>query len=219
MSQRIESIKQAIASDKKIRIRLYIILQQSEKEINYILESILDKYGKKDDLHMLYTIVKEMATNGVKANLKRIIYDNLNLDFKNTQDYKSGLLSFKEKLREKHVPENMDKLKKADKYVELSFSYNKDVFYIESYNNSAMTQEEEKKIKEKFKASDKYNTIAEFYMDQIEDSEGAGIGIIMTLMLLKENNIDPHNFVIQSDRKNFTKTSLVVPFSRDFIYS
>ena len=206
-------IDEAISKGRPVKLVMHIMSEKTQKQLNYVLKEILNKYSKEETLHVLYTIIKEMISNGTKANLKRIIFRDFNLNLENMIDYKKGLEFLRERLREQYVPENVQKLKEAGIKVEVLLQYNKDYLTARVKNDCALSTEEDRRIREKFAESARFNDIAEFYMAQLDENEGAGIGIGMILLLLKQEGITHHNFVIKSDNKNYTLSSLNYPFS------
>jgi len=70
---------------------------------------------------------------------------------------------------------------------------------------------EDKRIREKFEAALKYDSIADYYMNNLDDSEGQGIGITMIVLMLKGNNIDPHAFTFDPKKKHSTKAKIEFP--------
>ena len=197
---------------KPVDIRLYVVSEESENEIQFILSQILKKYSQSEHIHSLYTITKEMTLNATKANIKRAVFHGSNLNFENPVDYKKGLLSLKEKLREEHLVDNSKELKDLKLNVDIKFNHDEHSLQIEVINGVPLSKEEDARIRSKFKIARRYDDIANFYLEEMDNAEGAGIGIVMILMLLKESGIDNRNFIIESDNEKYTRAYLNFPF-------
>ena len=52
-------------------------------------------------------------------------------------------------------------------------------------DDSFLSEKEDKRIRGKFAKGSQYDNIAEFYMDTMDNAEGAGLGITLILMLIK----------------------------------
>lgn len=80
-----------------IQTRSQITLQSSRmnsKLEHYVLKvitEILTKVGQTRYIEMLYTITKEMSINGVKANQKRVFFEDEGLDIRNPEHYEKEL--------------------------------------------------------------------------------------------------------------------------------
>ncbi|HRP69766.1 MAG TPA: hypothetical protein PLY93_09580 [Turneriella sp.] len=216
MSPLAERIDSAVEKNQTIKVRAYALLPETEKDLNLIILRLLNKYNKLDLTATLYTCIKELAVNGAKANIKRILFDEVKIDLENEADYRRGLDVFREKLTDKFINEYAQKAKNRGLYVDIKFEYDDTQLSVEVVNNSALTKREDERIREKFRDGLKYENIGELYMEMQDNSEGAGMGIALILMMLKSENIDPHYFTIYSDYTNKTVAKITFPMSSQF---
>ncbi len=212
----IAKIKQAIEQGKPLIIRVYALLPKTEEELNTVVTGILLKYQRTDLLGAVYTSVKELAMNGAKANIKRILFQEKGIHIDNEEEYQKGMASFKDSLTEEFINIYAQKAHDKNLYVDVKFDYNPDRLIVEVTNNSPLTPKEDERIREKFKHGLKYDSIADFYMEMADNTEGAGMGITLIMMLLKAEGIDPHLFTIQSDYQEKTVAKLEFPLSESY---
>lgn len=189
-----------------------------EKHIQYAVESILDKNERPQLVTTAYTILKELVINGCKANQKRIFFDERGLDITDPQDYVQGIAEYKKIFSEDMALEYGLKARTRGYYVIIDFNFDSTGMTLEVINNTPIARQEETSIRERLKRAMGYNDIAEFYMDQAMegDSEGAGLGIALIIILLKGENVDPNFFriIIEEDR---TIARLEIPFTEEFV--
>lgn len=205
-------IDDAIEKFQPIKIRLYALLPKTEEELNYITTKILDMAERDDLISAVYTAVKELALNGAKANIKRIFFEEQKVNLDNDEEYNQNLKGFKAELNTSKIHDYAIKAKDRNLYVDVNFDYTKDRLILKVVNNSALSKQEDERIRKKFKDGNKYDNIAEFYMDTMDNAEGAGMGITLIMMLLKSEGIDPHLFTIVSDFQTKTEAKLEFPF-------
>ncbi|HRP68937.1 MAG TPA: hypothetical protein PLY93_05340 [Turneriella sp.] len=206
----------AIQNEHLIRIRAYAVISATEAGLNYIVESILQRYNREDLLGPVYTSVKELSMNGAKANFKRILFEDESLNSEDDAEYERGMQLFKEKLNETWVLECGRKAKERKLYVDIFFDFNADRLIVEVNNNRPISPKEDKRIREKFLAARRYDDIAQFYIEGGDSSEGAGMGIVLVTMMLKAQDIDPHLFTIRSDYREKTLARVEFPLSPDY---
>jgi len=211
-----ERIDSAIEKEQAIKVRAYALLPETEKDLNLIILRLLNKYNKLDLTATLYTCIKELAVNGAKANIKRILFDEVKIDLENESDYRRGLEIFREKLTDRFINEYAQKAKDRGLYVDVKFEYDAHRLTVEVVNNSALTKREDERIRDKFRDGIKYENIGELYMDMQDNQEGAGMGIALILMMLKSENIDPHFFTIYSDYQYKTIAKITFPMTPGF---
>lgn len=210
------AIDSAIEKEHLVRIRAYAVITATESGLSYIVDTILRKYGREDMIGPVYTSVKELSLNGAKANFKRILFEDENLNAENDEEYDKGMELFKHNLNENWVLEYGKKSKTRRLYVDIFFDFNRDRLIVEVLNNRPISQKEDQRIREKFHTAMRYDDIAQFYMEGGDSSEGAGMGIVLVTMMLKAQQIDPHLFTIRSDYREKTLARVEFPLSPDY---
>ncbi len=207
---------QSIEQNKKISLIIYYLTDKKEKKIHHILEKILTKFNKEQYLSTLYTAAKELAINGVKANMKNVFFKEKNLELENPEDYKIGIKKYKEAFSEKMAQEYGSKCEEQGLFVKITFIYSETGIRLEILNNTLITEVDERRMREKLAKAMQYEDIAQFYMEQADETEGAGMGIALIVMLLKGEGIDASNFRVGIvDR--ITTARIEVPFTEDFV--
>ena len=83
-----------------------------------------------------------------KANFKRILFEDENLNAEDEGEYDKGMDLFKHNLNEKWVLEYGKKSKQRKLYVDIFFDFNADRLIVEVLNNRPISQKEDKRIKE-----------------------------------------------------------------------
>ncbi|HMV45873.1 MAG TPA: histidine kinase, partial [Leptospiraceae bacterium] len=88
--------------------------------------------------------------------------------------------------------------------------------YVEVTNNTPVIKAEELRMREKMKKAMSYNDIAEFYMDNMDNTEGAGLGIALIMILMKNESLDPNLFRIVT-KPTETIARIEIPFNSDYV--
>ncbi|MDV6237070.1 histidine kinase [Leptospira ellisii] len=211
-----QKLSDLIQSRSRITVQSSRMNSKLEKYVLRIITEILTKVGQTRYVEMLYTITKEMSINGVKANQKRVFFEDEGLDIRNPEDYEKGMTAFKAKFSEKMADEYGKRCLARGISVKLNITYTMDGLVVEVSNNTPVIEEEEERMREKMKKAMGYNDIAEFYMDNMDNTEGAGLGIALIMILLKSENIDPHLFRVMT-REHETIARVEIPFNENYI--
>ncbi|RME88163.1 MAG: hypothetical protein D6767_10610 [Candidatus Hydrogenedentota bacterium] len=210
-------LDEAIVADTPVRIRAYAVISPTEEALNYVLENVLTKYDRSELIAPAYTIVKEMAINGAKANIKRILFAENNINIHDMAEYDRGMEIFRKNMNEDWMKQYAMKAREMNLYVDIVLDFNPHRLILEVINNCPISHKEHDRIREKFKKAIHYDNIAEFYLDGGDHEEGAGMGIVLITMLLKAQNLDPHLFTIHSDYVSKTIARVELPITDEYV--
>lgn len=181
------------------------VLERPSKENRDYLKNVSLEYlrtiGKEESYNLLCLCIEEVISNSVKANIKRAHFLLNNLDINNPSDYEKGMKTFKE--AGMACSKDLDFVKKVNSlglYVKLSFRIENDIFYITLRNNSVISKEEIERINKRLKLSEN-KTPEEIFMNSIDTTEGAGLGIIMIKKILSQISSAKDCFSIRATKK------------------
>ena len=210
-------VQQAVASNLIVSFRTFYLSDYGELVLRVIARVILERHGRSDLLDIVYTAAKELVINATKANVKRIIFEDLGLDPNSAPDYEKGVAYLKENLVENKIVEYRDRFKERNFPVTATFYFQANVLNIKVKNNFHLLPYEEMRIRRKFQDAESFSNLFEFYAEHGDDSEGAGLGLTMVGILLDQCGIDKHSFVVYSNKFNETAAKLEIPLREDYI--
>ena len=179
----IENIKEAVKTRKPVDFFCYTLTPEQKSRFQNILNVFLEECDQEYLFNYLSYCLFELLDNASKANAKRIYFKEHNLNINDAADYKSGMKKFKETLDENALHYE-NELEAGQLKVHLLLSAD-DVILITVSNNTKITDLEYNRIKEKIEKTKIYNTMADAIND-IDQTEGSGLGIITVLIMLKK---------------------------------
>lgn len=170
----------------------------SELDIPFMSEAIL-------------VVLRELILNASKANSKRVYFIENNLNINDTREYQKGILEFSSMIKS-DFQQFAQAHKDSDYYIKIFFHKTESSIQIAVENNSAPTQEEAKRINERFEYFKKISDLERAFTDMKDEMEGSGLGILLSLMLLKRSGIPTENFSFKSDGE-ITRVIITVPLN------
>ena len=179
----IQSIRDAVRERRPVNFYCYTLTLEQKKRFQKILEVFLEECDEAYLFNCLSYCLFELLDNASKANAKRIYFKEHNLNINDEADYKSGMKDFKNTLDENAL-HYQEELKAGKLKVHLLLTAD-DVITITVTNNTKITDLEYLRIKEKIEKTKIYNTMADAIND-IDQTEGSGLGIITVLIMLKK---------------------------------
>lgn len=192
----------------------YIQFHRLNEEVESLLIRIIHRYLEQYDILYLrdsiITVMKELINNAVKANLKRLFFKNRDLDIDNEDDYRLGMEAFKDVVFGEEEKEYFARLDTSKLVVRVSFYVSEYQIHISVINNMPILDSELAKIRGRVDKAYRYKDISEAFNDVLDDSEGAGLGLIMALMLFKNCGLNQDSFRIYR-KKNLTISTISIP--------
>ena len=158
----------------------------SREFIKTVALEYLREINKEKSYNLLCLCIEEVISNCVKANIKRAYFLSNNLDINNPEDYQKGMKNFKEAgMGNSKDAQFVEKINSLGLYVKLNFRLEGNTFYLTAHNNSVISKEEIERIHKKLKLCEN-QTPEQMFMNSIDTTEGAGLGIIMIKRILSQ---------------------------------
>lgn len=209
--------KRAIAGEVDFYLQFHSFDPEVEAVMHRLIQRFLDNYDLSYLREPVISIVKELVANAIKANLKRLFFKQMSLDITKTDDYRVGMETFKDKVYGDER-DYLDLLERSKLVVRVAFKCADEHLYINVINNVPILDPEVAKINARVKKAYTYNDIAEAFDDVLDDSEGAGLGLIIAMMIFKNTGLPHDSFRIY--RKNdLTIAAIAIPQSLTVIKS
>jgi hypothetical protein len=212
----LESVKTFIRDGSTIEIPLHSLNESTQKLIYSSVLELLTFYNKENLFAAVYTALFESAMNAVKANAKKAFFKQKELNVYDEFDYNSGTKLFKKQVNNNNLPLYCEMAREQGLYIKIIFTHSMDGLKIELLNNSQLFREEEKRIRAKLALGQKYVSIVEFHQENSDTSEGEGLGLVVSLLMLKEEGIPTSDFRIGC-KNGITKTRIEIPFTTNYI--
>ncbi len=202
-----EKIKQSVETQSPIEL-IVDGLPRSVDEYNLVLTKFLEACNQQKIEDNLVYCLGELLSNADKANLKRLYFKEKGLDINNSDDYKLGMKTFLEETFSNFS--YYAKLKdKENLYVKLYLLKEIDKIIIETRNNSVLTEFEYERIFKRIDNAKQFNSLAEAVMN-VDSSEGAGLGIVSIILILKKIGLDKSAFNVYCNNGE-TITGITLP--------
>jgi predicted house-cleaning noncanonical NTP pyrophosphatase (MazG superfamily) len=209
-----------ISQNDKTMISFYTLDESVKSTIQEKLKEIIRKYdhplSRDHNVDVIYTCLKELMINASKSNIKKTFFIEAQINEQDKELYEKAKTNFKKILTDKYFSYLRDKLRKHHAYVQVEFEEKEEGLVIKVLNNAPLWEEEEKTIREILqKASQATDPNLTLYYTENENNEGAGLGLMLVIHLLKEVGIDPRLFRI-GVVEGKTMARIEIPFSPDY---
>jgi len=206
-----EKIIQAARTSVPLTVKTHTLPHETEEQLEGILEVFLQEMGRDNLKDALYYCLRELAVNAKKANTKRVYFIEKDLDLNTDVDYLKGMQAFKQETLD-NIDHYLTKQREAGLYIKIVFHNQNDVFHLIIANNSAMTRKEQIRVYDRIARSRAFNSMEEALATVLDDSEGAGLGLVILVLMLKRMGLNEDAFDIDVEEGE-TIARLSIPMS------
>ena len=207
-----EKIKKAIQSGLPLTITTYTLPKEIEIYIEQVIEVFLRHMNQLKLKDYLVYCVQELVVNAKKANTKRVYFKERGLNIENEKDYNHGMESFKEETLS-NIAHYLQLQKEKGLYIKINLQIKRNTIYIEVRNNVAANKIEQLRIHDKLVRSRQYDNLEDALSQVLDDSEGAGLGLVILVLMLKKMGFDDDAFEIKTANK-YTVASISIPLDK-----
>ena len=207
-----EKVKKAIRSGIPLTITTFTLPREIEMYIEQVLTVFLKQVDQEKLKDYVVYCIQELTVNAKKANTKRVYFTERGLDLTNNDDYKEGMAHFKENTLS-NIAHYLQLQKEKGLYIKVILQIKNNIIYVEVRNNVAITKTELIRIHDKLARSRQYESMEDALSQILDDSEGAGLGLVILILMLKKMGLDEDCFdILGTDKETIAR--LIIPLEQ-----
>ena len=205
----VNKVNQAIRLEVPLVMTTYTLPRKVEHYIEQVITIFLD-YVKQSRLrdNVVYCI-QELVVNAKKANTKRVYFIDRGLDLNNQSDYTRGMSTFKDDTLN-NINYYLDLQRQQGLYIKLVLHLKNNIITIEVRNNSTITSSELDRIQKRLNKAREYEDMEDAIIHMLDDTEGAGLGLVMLVIMLKKLGLAENAFEIRKTGSE-TVARIIIP--------
>ncbi len=194
-----------------LTFKTYTLPHETEIYLDRVLEAFLGELGQVQLKEPLSYCLRELAVNAKKANTKRVYFLEKGLDLNNDKDNDVGMKTFKSETLS-NIQHYLQKQKELGLYVKVVFQTRGKSLVITVRNNVEITRKEQIRVFDRLARSRAFTSLEEAFATVMDASEGAGLGIVILVLMMKKIGLTEDCFSIDTEDGE-TVASITVPFS------
>ncbi|MBQ0166832.1 MAG: HDOD domain-containing protein [Treponema sp.] len=205
-------IRRAVQSNIPLSITTYTLPHEMEIYMADVLTAFLKELNQEHMTEYLVYCMNELTTNAKKANTKRIYFQEKHLDINDPKDYEMGMKTFKVDTLE-NLKHYLSLQKASNYYIKLILQAKNGKICLEVRNHTELTVFEYKRIHDKLSRAQQYTSIDEAFAQILDDSEGAGLGLIIMILMLQKIGLAENNYQVFSENGE-TISRIILPLNK-----
>ncbi len=207
----LSKIKMAIRAGIPISITTYTLPHEMLEYMEMVLAAFLEELNQSSMNEYLRYCLNELVTNSKKANTKRIYFKEKGLNIFDDKDYELGMKHFKEDTLG-NIKHYMALQRAKGLYIKLILQTRNNKIKMEVRNNSEMTFREYKRVHDKLSRAQQYTSVDQAIAQILDDSEGAGLGIVIMILMLEKIGLTEENYQVVCENGE-TITRIILPIN------
>lgn len=206
----------AIDDGKEIELISFSLEDDIETDLRLALDKVLSRYQRAQLVDLLFSCLLELATNGTKANMKQLYFEENGWDLAQTDGYSDRLAHFKKgSMQGSWIKQYSTKARERGLFVKIQIGHAEEGLRIAVINTHPLTVADRARIEEKINLAMRYQNLVEYHMNHGDDTEGQGLGLALAILILRSNGIDPAHLWIETSETE-TIAHLEIPLSGQF---
>ena len=207
-----EKIRKAIQSGLPLTITTYTLPKEIEIYIEQVTDVFLRQMNQIKLKDYIIYCIQELVVNAKKANTKRVYFAERGLNINNDADYEAGMKTFKEDTIS-NIAHYLQLQKEKGYYIKVILQVKRNTILVEIRNNVMATKKERLRIQDKMARSRQYGSLEDALAQILDDSEGAGLGLVILVLMLKKLGLDDDAFTLKTTDK-LTIASIQIPLDQ-----
>lgn len=204
-------LKKAVQAGIPLSITTYTFPHEAEVYVSEIITALFREIKQENMTEYIIYSLNELITNAKKANTKRVYFNEKKLDINKLSDYETGMKTFKTDTMS-NIKYYLNKQKAEGYYVKLILQVKNQNTIIEVHNNATLSFFEYRRIHDKIARAEQYGSVDEAFDQIIDDTEGAGLGLIIMILMLKKLGISSEHYqIISTEGKTINR--ITIPFT------
>jgi len=181
----LRQIRTSQESQRPLSIKTHTFLPAAQAYVDRLLQVYLEELGVAYLFDQLSFCIRELAVNAKKANTKRVYFQSRGLDIDDPAQYVEGMAHFKRDTLDDQAV-YLELLKEAGLYVKIEFLKWEKGCSVAVRNNVLVAPTELERVKDKIAKSHEYASLEDAFGEVLDESEGAGLGILVLILMLKK---------------------------------
>ncbi|MDR1388810.1 MAG: hypothetical protein LBJ31_02410 [Treponema sp.] len=202
-------VTKAIRMELPLIMTTYTLPRKVEKYIERVVGIFLDHTKQSRLRDNIVYCIQELVVNAKKANTKRVFFLEKGLNLNDESDYKEGMASFKDETLA-NINYYLELQRQQGLYIKLILQLKDNIITIEVRNNSTITDAELERIRGRLIQARQYSDVEEAMMQMLDDSEGAGLGLVILVLMMKKIGLGDESFdILRSSAETIAR--IVIP--------
>lgn len=210
-----EKIRAAARGGQTIEIRGYTFSERFQRRLDLSLEACLTAHGRNTLHPVVLAVAQELCLWASLANMRQVYFDEYSLDLNDPDQLRNREPGFQASINRSREAYYRAETKSRGLYLRVRIAHNDAGMRIEILNNSMHSGPLEERLREYLAQAMQYDSIMQYYEDHPDDQDGRGVGLALSVLMLKEESLRPELMRLGQSGDE-TVSRLEIPFDTSY---
>lgn len=164
---------------------------------------------------VVLAVAQELCLWASLANMRQVYFSEYGLDLNDPEQLRNREPGFQASINRGREAYYRAEVKSRELYLRVRLSHNSAGMRIEILNNAIHSEPLEKRLREYLAQAMQYDSIMRYYEDHPEDQDGRGVGLALSVLMLKEEDLRPELMRLGKSGDE-TVSRLEIPFDTTY---
>lgn len=208
-------IEMAARDGRSIEIRGYTFSERFRQRLALSLGECLRVYDRAELLPVVQAVAQELCLWASLANMRQVYFGEYGLDLNDPRHLEAREPGFQASVTLARERYYSSEIKARGLYLHARLVHSDSGMRIEVRNNATHSAPIEEQLRGYLARAMSYTSIMEYYEDHPEDQDGRGVGLALSLLMLREESLRPELMRL-GQSGDATISRLEIPFDASY---
>lgn len=210
-----EELKKELQTGRPVEVQGYTLTESYQGNLEMALRQCMELYNKESLVPIVNSVIQELALWGSLANMRQVYFQENNLDLHDAEQLAHSEAAFQKTVNSENIQYYKHEVKRNSLYLHTRISHGEHGLRVEVFTNAEHSKPIEEKLRRLLREAMQYHNVMEYFKDNPEDQDGRGLGLALSIMMLREEKLRPELMRI-GETEGVVISRLEIPFDAEF---
>ena len=214
--QQESTLSEAIGRGSPVELQGHTLTESYQNRLEMAVRLVLGQYAKDELVPIVNSVVQELVLWASLANMRQVYFEEHGMDPRDPVMAAAHEDDFQRSLNMESMRSYREGARHRGLVLRTRLTHNEAGLRIEVMNNALHSEHHEQRLRRLLREAMSYEDVMEYFKDNPEDTDGRHLGLALSLLMLREENLRPELMRIGRSEDATTNSRLEIPFDTGF---
>ncbi|MBX7058517.1 MAG: hypothetical protein K1X75_10670 [Leptospirales bacterium] len=184
-------LEQASARGVPVELRGYTFSRTYQRNLDTALRVLLTQAGRPDLAPILHSVAQELCLFASIANMRQVYFEERGLNLSDALELSKNEEAFQSTVSSQNEMSYRERVRRRGLQLRTRLEVAAGAMVLEVSNNAYLSPAQEERLRGALREAMEYRDIMDYFRDHPDDPTGRGLGLTLSLLMLREQNLRP----------------------------